>query len=291
MRDARQTDASWRRELIPDIGDFKDVPIIEIHVKEGDAINAEDPLLIARVRQGHHGSAGSASGTVENTPGQDRRQGQRGHPDLARAGGDGAITQPPSLFNQQEPKPDLQDPSPESRPPAQSARRASRSARDRRRRADGGQLRAGRMRARACGVSPRELEVDLNKIRDWRKGPDHPAGCPGLPARPWPPRQPRRRPPAAWASPIIPAQDFSKFWPCHRNQPAALHQQDLWGRTCTAPGSNVPHVTHNDARTSRRSTRIAKELDTAVKDKGFRRHPARLPDEGLGVGPAAVPAV
>ncbi|MBV9656200.1 MAG: FAD-dependent oxidoreductase, partial [Acetobacteraceae bacterium] len=30
---------------VPDIGDFKDVPIIEIHVKPGDQINPEDPLL------------------------------------------------------------------------------------------------------------------------------------------------------------------------------------------------------------------------------------------------------
>jgi len=30
---------------VPDIGDFKDVPVIEILVKEGDAIGAEDPLL------------------------------------------------------------------------------------------------------------------------------------------------------------------------------------------------------------------------------------------------------
>jgi len=30
---------------VPDIGDFKDVPIIEVHVKEGDAIDADDPLV------------------------------------------------------------------------------------------------------------------------------------------------------------------------------------------------------------------------------------------------------
>ncbi len=30
---------------VPDIGDFKDVPVIEVHVKPGDAVNAEDPLL------------------------------------------------------------------------------------------------------------------------------------------------------------------------------------------------------------------------------------------------------
>ena len=30
---------------VPDIGDFKDVPVIEVHVAEGAAINADDPLV------------------------------------------------------------------------------------------------------------------------------------------------------------------------------------------------------------------------------------------------------
>jgi len=30
---------------VPDIGDFKDVPIIDVLVREGDAINAEDPVI------------------------------------------------------------------------------------------------------------------------------------------------------------------------------------------------------------------------------------------------------
>ena len=30
---------------VPDIGDFKDVPVIEILVKPGDAVKAEDPLV------------------------------------------------------------------------------------------------------------------------------------------------------------------------------------------------------------------------------------------------------
>ena len=30
---------------VPDIGDFKDVPIIEIHVTAGATVNAEDPLI------------------------------------------------------------------------------------------------------------------------------------------------------------------------------------------------------------------------------------------------------
>ena len=31
--------------FVPDIGDFKDVPIIEILVKVGDAVKAEDSLI------------------------------------------------------------------------------------------------------------------------------------------------------------------------------------------------------------------------------------------------------
>ena len=30
---------------VPDIGDYKNVPIIEVHVKPGDAIKRDDPLV------------------------------------------------------------------------------------------------------------------------------------------------------------------------------------------------------------------------------------------------------
>ena len=30
---------------VPDIGDFKDIPVIEIHVKPGDKVKAEDSLI------------------------------------------------------------------------------------------------------------------------------------------------------------------------------------------------------------------------------------------------------
>src|SRR5437868_230055 len=30
---------------VPDIGDFKDVPVIEVFVKPGDTVKAEDPLI------------------------------------------------------------------------------------------------------------------------------------------------------------------------------------------------------------------------------------------------------
>jgi pyruvate/2-oxoglutarate dehydrogenase complex dihydrolipoamide acyltransferase (E2) component len=30
---------------VPDLGDFADVPVIEIHVAVGDVVSAEDPLI------------------------------------------------------------------------------------------------------------------------------------------------------------------------------------------------------------------------------------------------------
>ena len=30
---------------VPDLGDFADVPVIEIHVAPGDVVNDEDPLI------------------------------------------------------------------------------------------------------------------------------------------------------------------------------------------------------------------------------------------------------
>ena len=30
---------------VPDIGDFKDIPVIEVFVKVGDTVKAEDPLV------------------------------------------------------------------------------------------------------------------------------------------------------------------------------------------------------------------------------------------------------
>ena len=37
--------AELKKVLIPDIGDFKDVPVIEILVKAGDEVKAEDSLI------------------------------------------------------------------------------------------------------------------------------------------------------------------------------------------------------------------------------------------------------
>ena len=93
---------------MPDIGDFKDVPIIEILVKEGDAINAEDPLLTLESDKATMEVPAPAGGTVEKILVKIGDKVSEGTPILMFKGGDGAMTQPPSLVNQQEPPPQPQ---------------------------------------------------------------------------------------------------------------------------------------------------------------------------------------
>ena len=38
--------AETKQVLIPDIGDFQDVPVIEVLVKSGDSVRVEDPLIV-----------------------------------------------------------------------------------------------------------------------------------------------------------------------------------------------------------------------------------------------------
>ncbi len=50
---------------VPDIGDFKDVPVIDIHVKAGDVVNAEDPLVTLESDKATMDIPCPAAGTVK----------------------------------------------------------------------------------------------------------------------------------------------------------------------------------------------------------------------------------
>src|SRR3954463_15455610 len=50
---------------VPDIGDFKDIPIIEIMVKPGDTVKPEDPLLSLESDKATMDVPSPAAGTVK----------------------------------------------------------------------------------------------------------------------------------------------------------------------------------------------------------------------------------
>ena len=89
---------------VPDIGDFKDVPIVEIHVKAGDTVNAEDPLLTLESDKATMDVPAPRSGTVEAVLVKIGDRVGEGMPILRLKGSEeGALRQPPSLLSQQDP--------------------------------------------------------------------------------------------------------------------------------------------------------------------------------------------
>src|SRR5881628_1327516 len=50
---------------VPDIGDFKDIPIIEIMVKPGDTVKPEDPLMSLESDKATMDVPSPAAGTVK----------------------------------------------------------------------------------------------------------------------------------------------------------------------------------------------------------------------------------
>ena len=159
---------------VPDIGDFKDVPIIEIHVKPGDAIKADDPLISLESDKATMDVPASGDGTVEELLVKIGDKVSEGSPILRlKADGAGAAAQPPeaapppSVIAQQEPAPPPKGAPPQPAParpaatgappvataPATAARAAAAS--------DPEMVHASPGVRRLA----RELEVDLAKVK------------------------------------------------------------------------------------------------------------------------------
>ena len=51
---------------VPDIGDFKDVPVIEVFVKPGDTVKPEDPLVTLESDKATMDVPSPAAGTVKD---------------------------------------------------------------------------------------------------------------------------------------------------------------------------------------------------------------------------------
>src|SRR3954462_3296607 len=99
---------------VPDIGDFKDVPIIEIDVAEGAAVNADDPLITLESDKATMDVPAPRQGTVEKLLIQVGDRVSEGTPILMLRGTEeGAMTPPPSVIALQEPpEPRHQAPAP-----------------------------------------------------------------------------------------------------------------------------------------------------------------------------------
>ncbi len=259
---------------VPDLGDFTDVPVIEIHVAAGDVVSEEDPLITLESDKATMDIPSPAAGTVRELRIGVGDRVEKGSLILLLDTG-GALTQPPSLTDQQE------------RPAQETAGPVAAAQQPARRSADAVPPPAETIApVTAVGIGPpadfdaghagpgvrrlaRELGVDLTAVSG--TGPkgritkeDLLAGVrePVAPATAATPSAP------AAGIPEIPAQDFSKFGPVEIRPLSRI--QRLSGPQLHRSWLNIPHVTHNDEADITDLDAYRRELDTLAKTEGYR---------------------
>jgi pyruvate dehydrogenase E2 component (dihydrolipoamide acetyltransferase) len=250
---------------VPDIGDYTDVPVIEVHVSPGDVVAEEDPLVTLESDKATMDVPSTASGQVQDVRvnvGDTVSEGTV----IVVVGGDGAgpLTTPPSLVGQQEPPPEATPggpapapaPAVEAPPPAPAA--------------PAGAIAdfSGAHASPSVRRLARELGVDLNTVEGTgEKGritkEDLLAAVRGPAAA-----APAAAAPAGAGIPEIPAQDFSKFGPVETVPLPRIKK--LSGPFLHRSWLNVPHVTHNDEADITELDAYRRELDTAAKAEGYR---------------------
>ena len=257
---------------VPDIGDFKDVPIIEVHVKEGQAINPDDPVITLESDKATMDVPSPEAGTVEKLLVKVGDKVSEGTPILRlHATEEGALTPPTSLLPQQEPAPaaaaQKAPPAPPSAPPGAPPEVGA---------AVGAVMPAPAADLGMVHASPsvrriaRELGVDLPRVKGtgekgritkddvlaFVRGPAAPpAGAPAAP-------------PAGAGIPEIPPQDFAKFGPIETRPLSRIKR--ISGPHLHRAWLNVPHVTQHDEADITELEAYRKELDTAARDQGYR---------------------
>src|ERR1044072_8050331 len=87
---------------VPDLGDFADVPVIEIHVAPGDVVNNEDPLVTLESDKATMDLPSPAAGTVRELRVKVGDLVSQGSP-IVLLDPEGTAVQPPPLTDQQEP--------------------------------------------------------------------------------------------------------------------------------------------------------------------------------------------
>jgi pyruvate dehydrogenase E2 component (dihydrolipoyllysine-residue acetyltransferase) len=238
---------------VPDIGDFKDVPIIEVHVEEGQSVNQDDPLVTLESDKASMEVPAPSGGKVEKLLVKIGDKVSEGSPILLLAGGEGALTKPPSLLPQQEPPPAVQPPRPVAPAPAPAAS------------ASGPDF-TGVHASPAVRRVARELAVDLTKLKGTgQKGRITKEDVVGFLTG-----QAAAAPaaPVGAGIPEIPAQDFSKFGPIEIKPLVRIKK--LSGPYLHRAWLNIPHVTQQDEADITDLDAYRKELDAAAREKGYR---------------------
>jgi pyruvate dehydrogenase E2 component (dihydrolipoamide acetyltransferase) len=241
---------------VPDIGEFKNVPIIEIQVKPGDVVKAEDPLVTLESDKATMDVPSPSAGKVVKLLVGVGHKVSEGDPLLkldARADqSEVQAASAPPVLDQQEPEP--------VKSPARVADAHPAAARvgglPPPTAADFGGVHASPSVRRLA----RELDIDLTRVRGTgEKGrvtkDDVKANLRGPTA-------------GGIGIPEIPAQDFSKFGVIESQPLSRIKKQS--GPHLHRAWLNIPHVTHTDEADITDLEAYRKTIDAAAKEKGYR---------------------
>ncbi len=240
---------------VPNIGDFENVPIIEIQVKPGDEVNADDPLITLESDKASMDVPSPAKGKVAEV--------------LVAIGdkvseGSAILRLDTVVESKAEPVANGKSREEEAAPTSKTSKKSRPTAS-----AEGSEL-PPPADFDAVFASPsvrriaRELDVDLTKVKGSgdkgritkedvkafiaRNGAPSGAGMAGIPE--------------------IPPQDFSKFGPVETKPMSRLKK--LTGPNLHRAWLNVPHVTNSDEADITDLESYRKELDATSKTKGYR---------------------
>ena len=241
---------------VPDIGDFKDVPIIEVLVKTGDLVKSDDPLIALESDKATMEVPAPSAGRIAAILVKVGDRVSEGSPILTLEGGAQAAVAP-SAPARNEPAPDTAVPAKAGDGLAPSATRGSATPPPTP--SEFGGVHASPSVRRLA----RELDLDLVRIKGTgEKGritkDDVKAALKG----------PRGGAAVGGGIPEIPAVDFAQFGPIETKPLARIKR--LSGPHLHRAWLNVPHVTHTDEADITELEDFRKRLDAPAKDKGYR---------------------
>lgn len=245
---------------VPDIGDFKDVPIIEIAVKAGDVVKADDPLVTLESDKATMEVPAPSEGKVIQVLVKVGDKVSEGSPIVQLEAGEQAVSAP-SVLAQQEPELERK-PAGKSNGKADAPAAALTSGLPPPIAIDFGGVHASpsvRRLARELGIDLVGLKGSGEKGRITKE--DVKASLRGSAG-------PSQAPAGGAGIPEVPAQDFSKFGPVESRPLSRIKK--LSGPFLHRSWLNVPHVTHTDEADITELEPYRKTLDSAAKEKGFR---------------------
>ncbi|HET6388597.1 dihydrolipoyllysine-residue acetyltransferase [Hyphomicrobium sp.] len=254
---------------VPNIGDFENVPVVEIQVKPGDAVKADDPLITLESDKAAMDVPAPVEGKVAEilvAIGDKVSEGSviikldtAGEAEASAANGkDHAKAEAPA-----KPEPPAAKP---ASAPEKAPQREAKEAPSLPTPGDFGSVYASPSVRRIA----RDLDVDLTKVKGTGdKGRITKDDVKAFIAKS---SQPAAAPGGAAAQtsgiPEIPAQDFSKFGPVETKPMSRLKR--LTGPNLHRAWLNVPHVTNSDEADITDLEAYRRELDATAKDKGYR---------------------